>query len=293
MKQLKTQPDQKRPTIRSTTMKKWITAILFVAVTALVEYLVVLYAMGLGLNDPSVLLWSFQFPGTGWPVSIGISLIFHLVPICIIVALAFSWTHLTRKLASKRQEIRKGKVETSPRQTEKKGLMVRISHATRTFSRRIKSRITRTKGISYLSQRLQPARATIKSALIVLLAFVAFILLFSLLAYPQLIYLTVSHIYQTNPSLLNFVVAVDNWANGFTQALGPIGWLITSINNGLRAAAPGVGNVGTGLGNVIAPLATLDNAGKYLVFQNAAAWISVLVIIIYGERAGKSYRYKK
>ena len=77
------------------------------------------------------------------------------------------------------------------------------------------------------------------------------------------------------------------------NTLSPIGWIGTSINNALLTAAPTVGYIGTTLGGLLAPLATLDNMGKYLVLQNAAAWISVLIVLVHGERAGKGYRYKK
>lgn len=268
--------------------------ILFFAVAALVEFLVVLYAMRLGVEETSVLQWSFNFPGTGWPVTIAISPAFSLVPICVIITLALSWMYLTKKVSLRRQEIRRGKVETFPRKrVEKRGLVSRISRAARNYSRRIKSRLPKTKGISHLSQRIHFARPTIRSALIVLLAFAAFTLLFSLVAYPQAIFRFVSNAYQTDPSLRHFVISADNWAKGAAQALGPIGWLSTSINNALIAAAPGVRNVGVGFGGLISPIATLGNIDKFLLFQNAAAWISVLLIIIYGERTGKGYRYKK
>ena len=227
-------------------------------------------------------------------MTIAISPAFVLIPICVVITLVFSWTYLTKKVSLRRQEIRRGKVETFPRQrVEKKGLASRISRAWRNFSKRINSRLPKTKRISHFSQRIHFSRATVRSAFIVLLAFLAFILLFSLLAYPQAIYWVVTNAYQTNPSLRNFVIGVDNWAKGAAQALGPIGWLSTSINNALIAAAPAVGNLGVDLGGVISPIATLTNVDKYLFFQNAAAWVSVLATIIYGERTRKGYRYKK
>jgi hypothetical protein len=227
-------------------------------------------------------------------VTIAISPAFVLIPICVVITLVFSWTYLTKKVSLRRQEIRRGKVETFPRQrVEKRGLTSRISRAWKNFSKRINSRLPKTKGTSHFSQRIHFARATVRSAFIVLLAFVAFTLLFSLLAYPQAIYWVVTNAYQTNPSLRNFVLGVDNLAKGAAQALGPIGWLSTSINNALIAAAPAVGNLGVALGSVISPIATLNNVDKYLFFQNAAAWVSVLATIVYGERTKKGYRYKK
>ena len=271
-----------------------ITAILFLVIAALIEYVVVLYSMRLGVQDASVLQWSFQFPGTSWPVTITISPMFHLVPVCVIITLTFSWTYLTRKASSKRQEIRKGQVETFHRQKiEKRGLMSRISRSTKNFSRKIKSWLSRAKGISYLSQKIRFSTPTVRSALIVLLVFAVFILMFSLLAYPQLIYRIVADAYQANPSLRSFVTSVNDWARAVAESLGPIGWISTNINNALLTAAPTIGNMGLGLGGLITPFATLDDPAKYLLFQNAAAWISVFVVFIWGERMGKGYRYKK
>jgi hypothetical protein len=275
-------------------LKGFIAAILFLTIAALIEYVVVLYAMRLGVQDASILQWSFQFPGTSWPVTITISPMFHLVPICVIITLTFSWTYLTKKTALRRQEIRKGKVETFPRQKiEKKGLRSRISRAAKSFSKKIRSRLSRAKGISYLSQKIRFLRPTVRNALIVLLVFAVFIIMFSLLAYPQLIYRIVADAYQASPSLRSFVTSVSDWARGVAESLGPIGWISTNINNALLTAAPTIRNMGLGLGSMITPFAALDNPGKYLLFQNAAAWISVLVILIYGERTGRSYRYKK
>ena len=277
---LSKQTEQTPLAIRWTTLKRLIALVVFLAIVSLIEYGLVLYALSLGLQDTSLL-------SANWPVTLTISPLLNLVPICVIITLGFSWAYLTKRTAIKRQEIRKGKVETFQK-TGKKGLMWKISHAGSDYSRKIKLRLSKTKVASYLS-RDYFARATVRSALVVLLVFGAFALMFLVLAYPQLIYSGVSNAYRNNLGLFNFVSGVNNWAGGVAEALPPIGW----INNALIGAAPTVRDVGTGLGNLLAPLATLDNAGKYLILQNVAAWISVSVVLLYGERKGRGYRYKK
>ena len=273
---------------RWTTLRGPVSFVVFLAIASLIEYGIVLYALRLGLQDTSLLQWTFQFPGTSWPVTLSISPLLHLAPICIIVTLGFSWTYLTRKTAIKRQEIRKGRVEPPRKQKlEKKGFMWKISRAGRTYSRKLDLWLSKNRVVTYLS------RASVKSAAIVLLVFVAFICVFMVLAYPQLIYGAVANAYRTNSGLVNFVLGFNSWAEGVANTLSPIGWIGTSINNALLTAAPTVGYIGTTLGGLLAPLATLDNMGKYLVLQNAAAWISVLIVLVHGERAGKGYRYKK
>ena len=92
--------------------------------------------------------------------------------------------------------------------------------------------------------------------------------------------------YKTNQSLLNFV-------KGTAETLAPIGGVFSAVNNALLAAAPSFRNFVLALGAIIKPLTELDNASKYLFFQNAAAWIVALSALIYGEVIRKSYRYKR
>ena len=272
-------------------MKGLTTMILFLLIAAAVELLVVLYAMSLGLEDTSVLQWNLQLPGTSVSLPLAISPLFHLVPLCVVATLGFSWAYLVKRVATRRQEIRRGKIENLSRQkVEKKGILSRVRHAGRNFSKRVRASLSR---VSRFEQKVRFERPTVRSAVIVMLIFLTFTLLFLLLTYPKLIYYGMSSIYQSNHGLLDFVNSVDNWVKGAGEALGPIGGIGKAITDGLIANSPGVRNLGVGLGGLIAPLASLDNAGKYLVLQNAAAWISVISIFIYGERLGRVYKYKK
>lgn len=268
-------------------MKGLVAIILFLVLAVLTEYLVVLYALDLGASDSTLLRIE-------WPMHIVISPLFHLVPIAVTVTLVFSWTYLTGKLAVKPQEMRKGKVVTSTKHgMESRKLASKTSRSVRKFFGRIKLGLLRVKAVSYLWQKIHFGRVTIKSALTVLLTFLILVLIVSLLTYPQLIYRTVASAYQNNPSLLNFVLSVNNSTRAFAEAVPPIGWISTAVNNALLAISPAIRDSGQSLGGLVGPLASLDNDGKYLVFQNAAAWISVLLILFYGEYLRKGYRYKK
>jgi hypothetical protein len=291
VKQLAIKADQKNPATGRKMLKRLSTTLLFLITTAVIEYLIVLFAMSLGLQDTSIVQWSFQFPGTSSALTLTLNPLFHLVPICVIVTLAFSWTYLTKKVATRKQEMHRGKVETFSRQkSEKRGIVSRIRRAGSNFSRGIRSRLS---VLNRFSQRVRLGRPTVRSALMVILFFCMFTLLFILLAYPKLIYHGMSSLYRANPALLNFVNSVNNWVKGAGEALGPIGGIGKAITDGLIAASPGVRDLGVGLGEIIKPMASLDNAGKFLVFQNAAAWISAIVVLIFGERVAKGYKYKK
>jgi len=280
-------------------LKGLVAMVLFLLIATLTEYLIVLYAINLGVEDATLLHWSFKFPGTDWTATIAISPLFHLVPMGVIITLASVWTYLTKYMAVKPQEVRKGKVrpptrlkkETKLKEVGK--LASKIVHAVKKFFGKIKSGLLRVRGVAYLWQKIHFARVTIKSALTVLLVFSAFILIVSLVAYPQLIHQTISSFYQNNTSLLNFVRSTSNLARGIAEALAPIGWICSAINNALLSAAPGFRGFVLSLGVIIKPVADLDNVGKYLVFQNVAAWVSALATLFYGEYVQKGYRYRK
>jgi hypothetical protein len=264
--------------IRWKTLKGLAAIILFIIIATLVEYVVVLYAINLGVKETTPLQWNPQFPGTDWILTVVISPLFHLVPIAVIITLLFSWTYLTRHVAVKPQEVWKGKVGSAAKRAKESRL--------EKFAGKIKSGLLRVKSIAYLWQKIHFARATAKGASTVLLVFATFILIVSLLAYPKLIQQTISNAYQNDPSVLGFV-------KGTAEALAPIGGIFSGVNNALLAAAPGFRDVALGLGTVIKPLADLDNVGKYLFFQNAAAWISALTALFYGEYIRNARRYKK
>jgi hypothetical protein len=272
-------PPQKRLVIRWTTLKGLVAIILFLIIATLIEYAIVLYAMNIGVKEKSgdLLRWIFSFPGINRMVTITISPLFNLVPISVIIVLAFSWVYLTRQTAIKPYETKRGKIEPGTKR-EQQSLVKK-------FFGKIKAGLLKVKGFAYLWQKIHFARATIKSALTVLIVFAALILIISLFAYPKLIYQTISSAYQNNPSLLNFV-------KGTAQALGSVGGIFSSVNSALVGAAPGFRNFALSLGSVIGPLASLDNTGKYLVFQNIAAWVSALFAIFYGDYIRKGYRHK-
>jgi hypothetical protein len=282
---------------RWATSKGLVAIILFIIVAAMIEYFIVLYAVNLGVQDENLLQWNFQFPGTDWTTTMTVSPLFHLVPVAVIITLVSSWSYLTKYVAVKPTRSLKGKAKPARRE-KKRGLKARrlaskIGRTVKNYFDKIKSGLSRVKEIAYPWQETHFARATIKSASTVLLVFAVFILLASLLAYPQLIYRTISSAYRNNPSLLNFTKSTSNSVKGIAEALAPIGWIGSSINNALLSAAPGFRDLALGLGGLIRPLTDLDNAGKYLVFQNISAWVSALSALFYGEYMGKGYRYRK
>jgi len=262
------QKPPKRLVIRWATLKGLAAIILFLIIAVLMEYFVVLYSMGLGVEEkPENKVFGLISP------------LFHLVPATVIIALMSSWIYLTRHAAIRSPEIQKGKGDFKRDKKQRlKGM--------KKFFGRMKSGLLKVKGVTYVWQKIHFARATIKSALTIILVFSALILLVSVLAYPKLIYQTIVNAYKANPALLNFV-------KGTSQALAPLSEFFSGVTNVLLSAAPGFRNSVLAFGSIVEPLSSLDSVGKYLVFQNVAAWISALVALVYGQYMRKSYRYRK
>lgn len=292
---MSTKKPPKRLIFQWTTLKGLTAILLFLIVATLIEYIVVLYAINLGVEDETLQQWSPQFPGTDWTITITISPLFHLVPIAVIIALVSSWTYLTRHIAVKPPEKWKGKVRSVSKHRKERGFreVKKLTRKIRGFFGGLKYGLLRIRGVAYLWQKIHFARATIKSALTVLLVFGALILLVSVLTYPQLIYWTVSNAYRNDSWLLGSVTWISDSGKGIATALAPIGWICSAANNALLSIAPAFRDFILSLGGLIKPLVELDHAGKYLVFQNVAAWVSALTALLYGGRKRKIYRYKK
>jgi hypothetical protein len=263
----------KRMSIRRSSLKELETLIVFLIITVLVECLVVLYAMSVGVKDQMPLQWSFTFPGTASRYTLSISPLFNLVPIAVILTLVANWAYLRRQVLIRPGEPQRGKLGSAGKGVKRQ----------RTLAQRFVSTFSRRKKTTSPGREVRVRRTNVRSALIVLVPFSALLILISLFAYPALIYNAIATAYKNDPSLLNFV-------KGIGAAVTPIGRVFSPINSFLLAVAPGFRDFVVALGAIITPLATLDNDGKYLVFQNAAAWISTLVILFYGKYGLKSLR---
>jgi len=273
---------------RWVTLKSLTAIILFLIAAAIIEYFVVTYAISLGVKEEN--------PLTSWPVAI--SPLFHLVPISAIIALTLSWICLTKYLALKTPrafEEKFKRFEKGKRQVlkDKRKLTSRISRTVTSSFGKIKSALLRFRVVAYVWSKISFAKTTLKSGLIILLAFSALVLLFSILVNPQLIRQTFLNLYRNNPSAFSFVMSINNAARGFAETLAPIGWVCTAINNALTAMAPGFRAAAAGFGGLVKPLAELPPIGKYLVFQNFAVWISALGVLFYGVHVQKGYQYRR
>jgi len=292
----------KRLVFRWTAPKGFITIALFFALALLIEYLMVYFFTLSGLTDKFL----FNF------FTVNISPLFHLMPLSVIVVLVSSWAYLTKYIAvvprrvspaKERLEMRRRRYLRARKRRFKslrnfsKGIGRRfgkVGRAIKAFSRRIGAAVLRIRGVSYLQKRLFFARAAVKSTVTVLAVFLVSVLTLYILAYPKLTYNLATGIYDANPSFHVFVLKTIEIGKATVQALSPIGWLASAINNALRAAAPGFRKALEGFGGPITePLAKLDLVWVYALCQNVAAWASAVVALAYGEYTSRLYRIRK
>lgn len=222
--------------------------LIFIILTIIAEFFVVLYAMSIGIRDQTLIQVG--------PLTF--SLLFHLIPVIVIVVLAFTWVYLTDSI-KQRPRVAVGKREKErPKPTEPK------------LSKR-------------LITKLHLTNPAAKAALTVLIAFGALILLVSFIAYPGLVYNSTSGAYAGDVSLLGFVKST-------AQTFSPI---FSPIANALKGAAPAFGAFAVGIGNLFKPVALLDNTSKYLVFQNVAGWILAFIFLLYAAYLRRGYFFRK
>jgi len=274
----------KRLIFRWTAPKGFVAIVLFLALALLFEYLMVYFFTFSGLKDN----FAFNF------FTITISPLFHLMPLGVIFVLISSWTYLTKYMAvvPRRTSPTKKQSETLRRLPRRRRKMRFKSF--RNFFRRIGAAFRRVRGVSYLQKRLFFARAAVKSTATVLTVFLVSVLVLYILVHPNLPQDLALGLYSANPSFHGFVLKTIDIAQGIAHALSPIGWLASAIDGALRAAAPGFRNTIEGLASsTTEPLTNLDLVLKYTLCQNAAAWISALLALVYGEYISRVYRIRK
>jgi hypothetical protein len=285
----------KRLIFRWTTPKGFVAIVLFFILALLTEYLMVYSFSSYGLTDKFLVTF----------FTVNISPLFHLMPLGVIIVLVSSWTYLTKYMAvvPRRTSPTKKPLETRrrrhprPRKIRLKSIrkfFERIDQAISSFFSKIATAILRIRGVSYLQKRLFFARAAVKSTATVLAVFVASALALYLLAHPKVTYDLAAGLHRSNPSFHGFVLKTIEVGKGMAQALSPIGWLASAIDNALRAVAPGFRNALEGFGApIIKPMTKIDLLGRYIICQNVAAWVSAAVALAYGKYTSSLYRIRK
>lgn len=283
-----TEQPQRRLIFRWTTSKNLLAILLFITVTAIIEYIIITFAVSTGAIDPTATTLPF--------LNITISLLYHIVPIAVITTLTASFTLLTTYTASiaKKTQISKKPLQRKIRQkpTRLKPLRKfykRLQRATQ----KIKNKMLKTPIIAHIERRIILAKAIIKSATTITVTFVIIILLITIAVHPKLIPTATANFYQWNTVFLNFVIATIKVSETIANTIPPIGAIATAIHNALIAAAPTFRNSLEGAASALTDgLVTLNPTEKYLVIQNTAAWIVAIATLLYSQYV-KTHRYRR
>jgi len=246
-----------------------------------------------------VLSQTFRIPSTSWSFTLGVSPLFHLLPLSIVVVLVSCWFYLSKRVAvspwraepSSRMPLLIRREKEARRLRWFKRFFKRVERKAARGARKVKATFCRVPGASYVSKRLFVARAAVRSAVIVLAVFFSVFLLLHVNVFPGLIHDGAVEFYRSNPSFLGFVLGTGELAQGIGQALSPVGWLGSAVKNALLAWAPGFRHAFDGVGiSLVEPLTELDIVAKYVFVQNVAAWVSAFLAVTYGEYVSRPYR---
>jgi len=244
------------PLVPESKLRNFGYTVAFLALVALLEFGIIQFSTSLGVSDSLVINLG----------AISISPLLHVLPLIVIIVLTLSWLYLNEalKLASYRKR------ERPPEKLKKKRKVGKIGQ----FLQKIK----------FPEQLKKIAENNIfKGAFATIIFFTSLVLIIYLIVYPDLLYNFTYSMFKSNPSILGFAIAIRNFAFSIGQTISPLGWIASSIDNGLKAAAPGFRNSFSGFGSLVNTLASLDANSKYIICQNLAAWIPALTIIAYGK----------
>ena len=273
--------------------------ILFLTLSLIFEVTLISAFQMLGLNDQNAWASVLLIPGTNWAFTVTINPLLHLLPITVIIVLLASWTYLAKSTAFLPQREIPRRTQPLPRAQETGGpkttrrFFRNLSRRLQRLGRTIKSGSRRIPGISYVSQRLSSAHASVRSALMVLLIFISIAVGFIFVEYPNLIYHLTVNLYRGSPALANFASGTEMWFRGIGTAVPPLGDFVGSINNAFIKAAPGFRKSLEAAGTSLTkPIFQLDVVGKYILGQNLASWTAAILAIIYSAYASTRRRIK-
>jgi len=286
--------EQKRVLLKWGSSKGYATIAVFTLVSILFETLVVYAFLSMGLTDVTPLIGVFRVPGTQFTFTLTVSSLFVLLPLGVILVLVSCWVYLTRVISTYRRRpqpkpagrIRptKGRKSTFSTRTER-WANVRAQRPSEAAVRDLPGAggTFRLRKITAWFEKRLLVRTTLRSALIVMLSFGLFVFIAYLMAYPTAIYNLVYGYYTSNPDVLKFVF---DTSKDFSSAIGqipPLQVIGYAINWVILGIAPylwlGLGGLG---GPLIQYLSSLDLVSKYVVCQNLAAWLSVILTLTYG-----------
>jgi hypothetical protein len=280
-------PSKKRLVFRWTAPKNLLAIVLFVIVTIVTQYLIIVLTIPVGAKDPTVITLPL--------LSLPVSLLYHILPVAVIATLTVSFTHLTTYTAMMppRTSTPKKLTTRPPRKAPRLRSLHRFSRRVRGVFRNLKNAVLKAPTVARIQRRIVLAKALIKSAVTITTAFVLLVLVFTIAAYPRIVPTLTANLYHGNTAFLGFVVATIEASQTIASTLSPLGAVAHSLHNALIAAAPAFRSTLEGAGSAVTHgLVVLRPTEKYLIVQNAAAWITAIAALLYSQYV-KIRRYRR
>lgn len=284
---MNTQP-RKRLIFHWTTPKNLLAILIFAVLTVIIQGILIIYAIPTGTEDLTV----FTLP----LFNITLSLLYHLLPVTVIITLTASFTYLTTHTATiSRKAVTPKKLpqrKTYQKPTRLKSLRNFYKKLQRT-TRKVRTKILKTRAIAYIEHRVALAKTIIKSAATITITFVILVLLITVVAYPKLVPTVTMNFYEWNRAFLNFVTATIRASETIANTIPPIGAIATAIQSTLNTAAPAFRNtLEASASAMTAGLVSLSPTEKYLIIQNVSTWTVATTILLYNQYV-KMRRYRR
>jgi hypothetical protein len=239
-----------------TAPKGLLTVGLFLAIAFVSEFFMVSFFAGSGLTEVATSL-------------LPVSLLFHILPLAVIIVLVLSWTYLTKNMVMRPQRKAPTKVSKSRRRPTRRARKSSPSAtgAVKNVLGKIGSAFG-SGGGSSVPRRLSFGRVAFESAITVLTIFLLAIILLSVLVYPNLFTDFAVGFYSKTAALQGFLRSL---AEGLVSVFGGL----QSIAPGFRSAFEGI------VSSSWVSLSGEDLLWRYVFCQNAAAWISAISVLVY------------
>ena len=235
-----------------TAPKGLLTVGLFLAIAFVSEFFMVSFFAGSGLTEVATSL-------------LPVSLLFHILPLGVIIVLVLSWTYLTKNMAMRPQRKAPTKVSKSRRRAKR-----RARKSSSSAIGAVKNVLAKlgSGGGSYVPRRLSFGRVAFENAITVLTVFLLAIILLAVLVYPNLFTDFAVGFYSKTAALQGFLRSL---AEGMVSVFG-----------GLQSIAPGFRHAFEGIvSSRWVSLSGGDLLWRYVFCQNAAAWISAISVLVY------------
>lgn len=249
--------------------KGFITLGSFIGIALVCEFFIVTFFAGSGLTNLSS------------DILVASSL-FLILPAVVIIILVLSWIYLIKHLIIIPRIVNAIKTPKTNRRRSRKKKQKSFTQSTGVIIKKIFNKIVATFSGSIGDSTTQPqptfTKAALESLVTILTIFLLSIFLLSILSYPRLFTDFASGFYNTTSSLQVFM-------KGIAEAIIPLGSSLNSIAAEFRDF---FGNLASASSQ---SLTEGDILLRYVLIQNAAAWLSALSALVYVKYFIKSYRF--